>query len=70
MRSEYQAELESALGNVDAYKPESEMLSGKWADYVWPNGPKAIHQPETGVNKDKLVKVARASVSLPDTFVR
>lgn len=46
------------------------MLGGKWADYVWPNSSAATHYPETGVKRDELIKVAKASVTLPESFVR
>lgn len=45
------------------------MLEGKWSKLVWPNSEDAKHEPETGVERDLLVKVAKASVTLPEGFV-
>lgn len=69
MRADYQAELETALKEVESYKAKSEMLGGKWSDYVWPNSTEANHHPATGVAGDELIEVAKASVTLPDSFV-
>jgi probable 2-oxoglutarate dehydrogenase E1 component DHKTD1 len=68
-RSDYKKHLEEALQNVDDYKPGCDMLKGKWAEYKWPASPEAEHQPETGVSKDTLIEVAKASVKLPPGFV-
>ena len=37
---------------------------------VWPSGPEAEHEPITGLEVDELVQVGKASVTLPETFVR
>lgn len=68
-RSEYTSDLESALEKVDKYKATSQMLQGKWSKQVWPNTPAAKHDPETGIERDELIRVAKASVTLPDSFV-
>jgi len=57
------------MNKIDEYKPKSEMLEGKWSDLVWPNSEAAKHEPDTGVERDTLIKVAKASVTLPDDFV-
>lgn len=69
-RDEYTSGLESALEKVESYKATSQMLEGKWSNYVWPNSSAAQHDPKTGIKRDELVKVAKASVTLPDYFVR
>jgi len=68
-RSLYSEKLEGHLSKVEGYKPKSDMLGGKWKDLVWPVGARAAHDPETGVNEDTLKQMARASVTLPETFV-
>lgn len=68
-RERYQAELTSALGGVDAYTPESEMLGGKWKDIVWPASAEANPDPETGLPVERLTQVGQASVTLPESFV-
>lgn len=45
------------------------MLEGKWSKYVWPATEAAEHDPDTGVKREDLVEVAKASVTLPDDFV-
>lgn len=62
--------LGAALDDVDNFKPKSEMLGGKWADMVWPASPEAVPNPETGLPVDRLIAIGKASVELPDSFVR
>lgn len=69
-REEYQEMLGAALEKVDSFKPKSEMLGGKWKDMVWPASKEAQPNPETGLPVDRLSEVGKASVALPDTFVR
>jgi hypothetical protein len=57
------------LSKVDEYKPKSEMLEGKWSKLVWPNSEAAKHEPDTGVPRDILIEVAKASVELHSDFV-
>jgi len=57
------------MNKIDEYKPKSEMLEGKWSGLVWPNSKSAKHEPDTGVERDTLIEVARASVTLPEDFV-
>lgn len=45
------------------------MLQGKWSGCVWPVSKEAVHQPDTGVEREVLIEVAKASVTLPDGFV-
>jgi len=45
------------------------MLGGQWAGIVWPASPEAEYDPETGVGRETLVRVGRASVDVPVGFV-
>ncbi|WWC60118.1 oxoglutarate dehydrogenase (succinyl-transferring), E1 component [Kwoniella dejecticola CBS 10117] len=67
-RKSYTARLEEHFGLIDAYKADSDMLKGKWKDFVWPAGPQAKLYPETGISKSFLIDIAKASVILPDNF--
>ncbi|KAG8855335.1 hypothetical protein FRB96_007133 [Tulasnella sp. 330] len=68
-RSSYKQHLEENLKAVDQYMPTADMLEGKWDGIVWPTKVEAIHNPETGVEKEKLLKVGQASVETPSDFV-
>lgn len=53
------------------YKPPQEsMLKEQWSGMVWPADPKAQHDPDTGVDSETLQKVGKASVTVPEGFVR
>ena len=69
MRKSFTATLDADMNKIDEYKPKSEMLEGKWSDLVWPNSESAKHEPDTGVERDTLIEVAKASVTLADDFV-
>jgi hypothetical protein len=45
------------------------MLEGQWKGIVWPASVEAEFDPETGVGRERLVKVGRASVDVPEGFV-
>ena len=45
------------------------MLGGKWGALVWPATTEAEHDPDTGLPIERLVQVAKASVTLPESFV-
>lgn len=68
-RSAYTSALDAHLAAVDSFKAKSEMLDGKWSGFVWPASGQADHQPDTGLPIDQLAEVAKASVTLPETFV-
>jgi len=57
------------MNKIEEYKPKSEMLEGKWSQLVWPNSESAKHEPDTGVGRNTLIEVAKASVTLPEDFV-
>ncbi|ORX36355.1 Thiamin diphosphate-binding protein [Kockovaella imperatae] len=67
-RKQYESVLEDGLAKVDDFKPESDMLKGKWSKMVWPASKDAQHEPETGVEINELKAVAEASVKVPDSF--
>ncbi|WRT65523.1 oxoglutarate dehydrogenase (succinyl-transferring), E1 component [Kwoniella shivajii] len=67
-RRDHVNHLEEHFNQVESYKPRSEMLEGKWKNYVWPAGSEADHDPDTGVKEEELLDVAQASVTLPDSF--
>lgn len=68
-REKYLDKLNAALIDVDGFAPESEMLAGKWKDLVWPASGAANPDPETGLPTERLAEVAKASVTLPESFV-
>jgi hypothetical protein len=45
------------------------MLKGQWTGMVWPASTEAQFHPETGVERERLVKVGRASVNVPEGSV-
>lgn len=46
------------------------MLKGQWSTMVWPGSNDAKANPETGVDENTLEDIGRASVTVPDGFVR
>ncbi|WWC87694.1 oxoglutarate dehydrogenase (succinyl-transferring), E1 component [Kwoniella dendrophila CBS 6074] len=68
LRQEYTAYLEEQFSRMESYQPESNMLQVKWKNFVWPAESHADHNPDTGVDKQQLVEIAKASVTLPDNF--
>ena len=69
VRNDYKAYLEAELGNVASYTPKATILQEQWTGITWPTSDKADHNPSTGVDKDILVRVGRASVAAPGGFV-
>ncbi|OCF42377.1 oxoglutarate dehydrogenase (succinyl-transferring), E1 component [Kwoniella heveanensis CBS 569] len=67
-RKAYVSQLEEQFTQSDSYKPKSEMLEGKWEGFAWPAGSEARHLPNTGVAKEQLIEVAKASVEVPEAF--
>lgn len=45
------------------------MLERQWTGMVWPASAEAEFNPETGVERERLVKVGRTSVKVPEDFV-
>ncbi|OSX61116.1 hypothetical protein POSPLADRAFT_1074828 [Postia placenta MAD-698-R-SB12] len=71
MRSSYKAKLASELSAADSYDPVSHavsMLQEQWKGLVWPADDNAVRDPETGVDREVLLRVGRASVSVSEGF--
>lgn len=69
-RAAYKQHLEKELAKADGFKPEADMLSGKWSGLVWPGEiSKAIQSPKTGVKAQTLVEIGKTSVATPVGFV-
>lgn len=69
VRNDYKAYLETELGNVASYTPKATILQEQWTGITWPTSDEADYNPSTGVDKDTLVRVGKASVAAPDGFV-
>lgn len=50
--------------------PSASMLEKQWKGMVWPASSSADRNPETGVLEEQLKEVGRASIKIPDGFVR
>lgn len=68
-RSTYKSRLEERLMEVPSYKPSVSMLRDQWSGMVWPASEEACSDPDTGVKRETLGAVGRASVTVPDGFV-
>ncbi|KIL59385.1 hypothetical protein M378DRAFT_111106 [Amanita muscaria Koide BX008] len=68
VRNDYKSHLESELRKVSSYVPTVNILQEQWSGIVWPTSEKAESNPSTGVDKDTLVRVGKASVAVPDGF--
>ncbi|KAK1228005.1 hypothetical protein PQX77_008968 [Marasmius sp. AFHP31] len=69
VRASYKETLEKALSGVSSYQPTAPMLQEQWSDMVWPASGKATGDPDTGVDKDTLITVGKASITVPEGFV-
>lgn len=70
VRTSYKSKLEAELAKMASYVPSASMLEKQWAGVVWPASAEAQHDPSTGVEKEKLEKIGKASVAVPEGFVR
>ena len=70
VRKSYKALLESELARMPSYVPTVSRLEEQWSGMVWPTSKDANHDPVTGVDGFILQKVGRASVAVPEDFVR
>ncbi|ESK91976.1 putative 2-oxoglutarate dehydrogenase e1 component mitochondrial [Moniliophthora roreri MCA 2997] len=68
VRSTYKASLEKALSDVPSYQPSAPMLQEQWSGMVWPGDKDALGDPVTGVERDTLMGVGKASVMVPEGF--
>lgn len=70
LRAEYKAYLNSQLSSVASYVPFASMLQEQWNGMVWPASDGALKNPKTGLAREVLEEVGRASVTVPEHFVR
>ncbi|CAA7261195.1 unnamed protein product [Cyclocybe aegerita] len=68
VRNSYKSYLEAELAKVPSYVPSASMLEKQWSGMVWPTSAEAEHDPATGVDKEILQKVGKASVAVPEGF--
>ncbi|KAF7984618.1 hypothetical protein HWV62_12831 [Athelia sp. TMB] len=68
LRSSYKARLDSHLGEIASYTPSASMLADQWSGMVWPASTEANPSPKTGVDRQLLEKVGKASVTVPEGF--
>ena len=73
VRSSHEKHLGSELAVADSFSvplDSAHMLKDQWSGLVWPTSSKRNVAPETGVEISRLQDVGRASVAIPDEFVR
>lgn len=70
LRTGYKAHLDGELAKVPGYVPTASILEGQWKGITWPGSTAAEHAPKTGVSEDILRQVGKASVEIPNDFVR
>ncbi|KAJ4473013.1 dehydrogenase E1 and transketolase domain-containing protein 1 [Lentinula aciculospora] len=69
VRTQYRSQLDAALAHVPSYKPQKpSMLEAQWTGMVWPESTEAITNPNTGVEREVLERVGKASVRVPEGF--
>lgn len=71
VRDTYKTHLTKELAAADTYAPKATMLEKQWTGLVWPKDAKEEERfPDTGVSQDVLLDIGKASVQLPEGFVR
>ncbi|KAK0488570.1 Transketolase, pyrimidine binding domain-containing protein [Armillaria novae-zelandiae] len=68
VREQHKSNLNDKLNKVPSYIPTASMLREQWAGMVWPISKGAVQFPDTGVHKDTLIRVGKASVQVPQGF--
>ncbi|KAI0297773.1 dehydrogenase E1 and transketolase domain-containing protein 1 [Multifurca ochricompacta] len=69
VRDAARSRLDVELAQADTYTPTATtMLQGQWKGIVWPADKKAERNPATGVAREVLEGVGRASVMVPSGF--
>ncbi|KZT69995.1 2-oxoglutarate dehydrogenase, E1 component [Daedalea quercina L-15889] len=71
VRTSYKSFLVSESETADsrpAVNADTVMPQGSWNGMVWPASSGAVRDPETGVDRETLLSVGRASVTVPDGF--
>jgi probable 2-oxoglutarate dehydrogenase E1 component DHKTD1 len=69
IRSAYKSTLDDGLSKVGSHVPSASMLEDQWTGMVWPASKQAIRNPDTGIERQILIKVGKASVNVPEGFV-
>ena len=69
LRTSYKSHLESHLSQVESFVPKADMLQAQWTGIVWPGDKNADHQPKTGLPREELMDIGKASVAVPEGFV-
>ena len=70
VRDAYKAHLEDKLAQVSSFVPEVSMLEGQWKGLVWPGVREVtVFEPDTGVEREVLEMVGKASIKVPEGFV-
>lgn len=70
LRSDYKEYLNAELAAIDSYVPPALEHQAQWTGVVWPSSKDAQANPDTGVQEDVLKEVGKASVTVPEGFVR
>lgn len=71
LRTSYKSHLDEHLAQADAYKRSTAALfQGQWKGIVWPASEDAVRDPDTGYEEEELKVIGRASVGVPEDFVR
>ncbi|KAK0207621.1 thiamine diphosphate-binding protein [Armillaria fumosa] len=68
VREQHKSNLNDKLDKVPSYVPTASMLREQWAGMVWPISKGAVQFLDTGVDKDILIRVGKASVQVPGGF--
>ncbi|EJF58365.1 dehydrogenase E1 and transketolase domain-containing protein 1 [Dichomitus squalens LYAD-421 SS1] len=70
VRAQHKDFLASELASAPSQTPGSHVsvLQGQWKGITWPGSQDAVGDPETGVDREALQQVGRASVSVPEGF--
>ncbi|KAG7444529.1 2-oxoglutarate dehydrogenase, E1 component [Guyanagaster necrorhizus] len=68
VREQHKLHLSDELEKVPSYVPTASMLQDQWAGMVWPISESAVETPDTGVDRDTLILVGKASVQVPEGF--
>lgn len=68
-RSSYNSYLEAELTKASSHSPTISRLQEQWNGIVWSTDKSANHDPKTGIDRDVLEKVGKASIAIPEDFV-
>ncbi|KAH8085477.1 dehydrogenase E1 and transketolase domain-containing protein 1 [Cristinia sonorae] len=69
VRDAYKSHLTNELAAAETYTPKATMLEKQWSGLKWPrNASSAERNPDTGVEREILSGVGKASVTVPEGF--